>query len=194
MNINSVSSSQYQVNLGASGGRSLSAEQTSIIEDTLSKYDANNLSQSDAQEIVKSFQEAGIAPSKALESAMSASGFDAKQVGDLAGVGRGERPMGPPPPKKEEMASVSELLQSLLGTDETDSSTANTSSFNTILDYTSKIVSLKDDAKSNVMELLNTYNSDSNQLSQEDTQKFIVNSLRQILNESDNYNTMSFYA
>jgi hypothetical protein len=132
-----------------------------------------------------------------MESTMAASGFDAKEIGDLAGVGKegGGRPMGPPPPKKEEMSSVSDLLESLLSSDEEDDSTTSaTSSFETILDYTSKIVSLKDDAKTEVMDLLNKYNSEENTLSKEDTQKFIVNSLSQILKESDNYNTMSFYA
>jgi len=45
-----------------------------------------------------------------------------------------------------------------------------------------------------VMDILDKYNSEENTLSQEDTQKVITNSLSQILKESDNYNTMSFYA
>lgn len=199
MSISSVSSSQvYQPQTSStSKSSSLSTEQQAFIADLLSGYDSESLSASDAQEIVKALQEAGIEPSKAMESTMAASGFDAKEIGDLAGVGKegGGRPMGPPPPKKEEMSSVSDLLESLLSSDEEDdSTTSTTSSFETILDYTSKIVSLKDDAKTEVMDLLNKYNSEENTLSKEDTQKFIVNSLSQILKESDNYNTMSFYA
>lgn len=199
MSISSISSSQvYQAQTSSTTkSSSLSTEQQAFISDLLSGYDSESLSASDAQEIVKALQEAGIEPSKAMESTMAASGFDAKEIGDLAGVGKegGGRPMGPPPPKKEEMSSVSDLLESLLSSDEEDdSTTSTTSSFETILDYTSKIVSLKDDAKTEVMDLLNKYNSEENTLSKEDTQKFIVNSLSQILKESDNYNTMSFYA
>jgi hypothetical protein len=200
MSISSVSSTPiYQPQTSsASKSSSLSTEQQAFITDLLSQYDSESLSASDAKEIVKALQEAGIEPSKAMESTMASSGFDAKNIGDLAGVGKGDgggRPMGPPPPKNEEMSSVSDLLESLLSADEEDDSTSTTSSsFDTVLDYTSKIVSLKDNAKTEVMDLLNKYNSEDNTLSKEDTQKFIVNSLSQILKESDNYNTMSFYA
>jgi len=197
MSISSISSSQaYQIQTSSvSRSSSLSTEQQAMITDLLSGYDSESLSSSDAKEIVQTLQDAGIEPSKALESTMATSGFDAKEIGKLAGLGQGSngtRPMGPPPPKQEEMSSISDLLESLLDSDEEDDSTS--SSFDTILDYTSKIVSLKDNAKTEVMDLLNTYNSPDNTLSKEDTQKFIANSLSQILKESDNYNTMSFYA
>jgi len=204
MSINAISSSQvFQPQTSSiSESSSLSTDQKAFITDLLSQYDSESLSASDAQEIVKTLQEEGIEPSQAMESTMAASGFDAKEIGDLAGVGKGGdggRPMGPPPPKQEEMSSVSDLLESLLSSDDEDeddttTSSLSSSSFDSILDYTSKIVSLKDDAKTEVMDLLNKYNSDQNTLSQQDTQKFIVNSLSQILQETDNYNTMSFYA
>lgn len=200
MNISSVSTSQFnqtQTNT-SSKSSSMTTDQKAYVTDLLSQYDANSLSKDDAKEIVKALQEAGIEPSKAMESTMSAAGFDAKEIGDLAGVGKGEKPMGPPPAKKEEMSSVSDLLQSLLNSEEEDSTTSTSStassSLDTILDYTSKIVSLKDNAKTEVMDILNKYNSTDNTLSKEDTQKFVMNSLSQILKESDNYNTMSFYA
>lgn len=203
MSINAISSSQiFQPQTSSiSKSSSLTTDQKAFITDLLSQYDSESLSANDAQEIVKALQEEGIEPSQAMESTMAASGFDAKDIGDLAGVGQGGgagRPMGPPPPKQEEMSSVSDLLESLLSSDdeeEDDTTTSSiSSSFDTILDYTSKIVSLKDDAKTEVMDLLNKYNSEENTLSQQDTQKFIVNSLSQILKETDNYNTMSFYA
>ena len=204
MNVNSSTSSQIlqSASSGSSKTNSLSTQQKAIVEDVLSKYDTNSLSANDAMEIVESFQEAGIAPSQALASTMEASGFDAKEVGDLAGIGGG-KPMGgpPPPPPQEDLDSVSSLLESLLSSDDEDeddtttsSISSSSSSFDAILDYTTKIMSLKDGAQEEVMSLLEQYNSDSNTLSQEDTEKFIVNSLSQILNESDNYNTMSFYA
>lgn len=201
MSINTISSSQiFQPQTSSiSKSSSLTTDQKAFITDLLSQYDSESLSASDAQEIVKALQEAGIEPSQAMESTMAASGFDAKDIGDLAGVGQGGgagRPMGPPPPKQEEMSSVSDLLESLLSSDDEEETTTSStsSSFDTILDYTSKIVSLKDNVKTDVMDLLNKYNSEDNTLSQQDTQKFIVNSLSQILKEPDNYNTMSFYA
>ena len=208
MSINSIGSTQsFQAQMSSvSKSSSLSSDKQAFIEDLLSEYDSNSLSASDAKEIVQAMQEEGIEPSKAMESAMSASGFDAKAVGDLAGVGKGGggRPMGPPPPPpEEEVSTISELLQSLLESeDEEDDGTttsatsdsSSTSSFDAILDYTSKILSLKDGAKTEVMDMLTKYSSDENTRSQEDTQKLIVNSLSQILKESDNYNTMSFYA
>ena len=60
-------------------GRShLTDKQSQHIKETLSKYDPNNLTKADAKEIVSSFREAGIRPSKALKQAMSAEGLDAK--------------------------------------------------------------------------------------------------------------------
>ena len=68
-------------------GRShLSDKQSQHIKETLSKYDPNNLTKADAKEIVSSFREAGIRPSKALKEAMSAEGFDAKTVAKKAGL------------------------------------------------------------------------------------------------------------
>ena len=208
MNVSSNMQTQVFQSSSNSSSRSssLSTEQKATIEDVLSKFDADSLSESDAIEIKEAFAEAGIEPSQAMAKAMESAGFDAKEVGDLAAEsggsaveGKGGRPMGPPPPPpEEEVDSLTELLESLISSDEDESTTTDLSvsseSFDTILDYTSKIMSLKDDAKTEVTELLEKYNSDENQLSQEDTQKFIVNSLSQILNESDNYNRISFYA
>lgn len=75
---------------------SLSDEQQSAIADVLAKYDPDNVSESDAQDIVSSIKELGISPGKGLAQAMQASGFDAKSIGDAAGV-KGDRP--PPPPQ-----------------------------------------------------------------------------------------------
>lgn len=80
------------------GAQTESQSSTSSQEDTISSilanYDANNLSEDDAKNIVSAFKDAGIEPSSELESAMEAAGFDAKEVGTLAGVGQG----GTPPP------------------------------------------------------------------------------------------------
>ncbi len=210
MNISSVSSSQmFQATASNStSSSSLSADQKTLIEDTLAQYDTESLSSDDATAIVEAFQEAGIAPSKALETAMASSGFDAKEVGDLAGLGQagGGRPAGgpPPPPPEEELSTITELLESLLEEEEDDgTSTSSTSStlsayedtsftsFNSILDYTNQIVNLKDEAKNEVMSILDDYNSND---SQQDIQNTTVNSLNDILNKQENYNRISFYA
>ena len=67
-------------------GRQLTDKQAELVKDTLSKYEPNNLTEADAKEIVSSFREAGIRPSKALKEAMSAEGFDAREVIKKAGI------------------------------------------------------------------------------------------------------------
>ena len=67
-------------------GRQLTDKQAQLVKDTLSKYEPNNLTEADAKEIVSSFREAGIRPSKALKEAMLAEGFDAKEVVKKAGI------------------------------------------------------------------------------------------------------------
>lgn len=73
----------------------LSADQKSLIEETLANFDAETLSEEDAQSIVQAFKDAGIKPGKELAQAVSELGFDAREIGELAGA---ERPNGPPPP------------------------------------------------------------------------------------------------
>jgi hypothetical protein len=83
---------------GAGGQSSLSDDQTSFIEETLSGYDANNLTESDAASIVEAFAEAGIAPSSAFADKLAEVGFDAREIGDLAGARPSETGQPPPPP------------------------------------------------------------------------------------------------
>lgn len=79
-----------------SSNSSLSSSQLDTISSVLENYDADNLSQSDAQAIVAAFKEAGIQPGSELENAMEEAGFDAHEVGSLAGVGQAQG--GTPPP------------------------------------------------------------------------------------------------
>lgn len=67
----------------------LSTEQQEQISDILSDYDADNLSDADASSIVSQIEDLGITPGRALESAFSDAGFDARAVGEQAGVGKG---------------------------------------------------------------------------------------------------------
>jgi hypothetical protein len=104
--------------------RQLTDEQRQSIKDTLTEFDAGNLSASDAASIVEAFKEAGIRPGSALEAAMAESGFDAKTVGEIAGDPQSSPP-GPPPGEggqagqlnlSEEMISnLNDLLDEYLG-------------------------------------------------------------------------------
>lgn len=107
--------------------QNLTDQQRLVVSDTLSQFDVNNLSPTEASFIVDKFNEAGIQPGAALESAVSDSGFDANTIGELAAEsatgsttqsieqGRpGNRP--PPPPKQdsEEVSSISDYVTELL--------------------------------------------------------------------------------
>lgn len=65
---------------------SLSDEQKQFVTDTLSAFDPESLSADDAKQISARFREQGIAPGRGLAEVMAASGFDAREVGKLAGV------------------------------------------------------------------------------------------------------------
>ena len=194
--INSISSSSTimadlaKSTSSTSSSSSLTAAQLETISSVLDSYDSSNLSASDAQSIIASFEEAGIEPSSELESAMSDLGFDAKEVGDL---GRSDAQSGmPPPPSEEEVSSISSLLDSLLSTEE-DDETSTSSSTSDIMDYTSRILSLNDSSKEEVMNLLDKYSSEDSTYSQSETNALLKASLSEILSDNSNYKSVSFY-
>ena len=194
--INSISSSSTimadlaKSTSSTSSSSSLTAAQLETISSVLESYDSSNLSASDAQSIIASFEEAGIEPSAELESAMSDLGFDAKEVGDL---GRSDSQSGmPPPPSEEEVSSISSLLDSLLSTEE-DDETSTSSSTSDIMDYTSRILSLNDSSKEEVMNLLDKYSSEDSTYSQSETNALLKASLSEILSDNSNYKSVSFY-
>ena len=138
MNINSLSSGMSMPPPPPKGGESsLTEDQLTLLSETLSEYDVDNLSESDAQSIIATLSDAGIEPGAGLETAMSDLGFDAKSVGELGGA---DRPPPPPPPSGEfdsgdsEIASemidfLSELLsEKLESSEQSTSSTTSTSS------------------------------------------------------------------
>ncbi|MFK2821959.1 hypothetical protein ACH5BK_03140 [Arcobacter sp. YIC-80] len=185
---------------------SLSLEQQETIQNILSNYDSSNLTNADASDIVNAFKEANIQPSKSFENTLDSLGFDAKQIGDLAGVtphGQGGMPPPPPPPKESE-DEISDILAELLyGDDDDDSSNTNSlnaynsnnsTTFNSLLDYTSRILNLNDEAKDQVMDLFENYKPDNTNLSSNDVSNIVKNSLQNILSNEDNYNKTSFYA
>jgi hypothetical protein len=96
--------------------QSLTEDQQTLLSETLSQYDADNLSEADALSIVDTLSQAGIQPSTTLEKAMSDLGFDAKSIGDTAKVAEdGNRPP-PPPPKQssDEITSMVDYLAELM--------------------------------------------------------------------------------
>tara|TARA_R110001592_G_scaffold188128_2_gene433121 strand:+ start:83 stop:550 length:468 start_codon:yes stop_codon:yes gene_type:complete len=95
--------------------QSLTEDQQDFISETLSQFDADNITQETAASIVEAFAQAGIQPSAALEKSLTEFGFDAKSIGDSAKVsGDGNRP--PPPPKQsaEEITSMVDYLAELM--------------------------------------------------------------------------------
>lgn len=66
---------------------SLTTEQVELISDTLAEFNPDTLTEADAATIVNRFSEAGIQPSRELAQAMDEAGFNARNIGDLAGVG-----------------------------------------------------------------------------------------------------------
>ena len=169
---------------------SLTTAQLETISSVLENYDSSNLSASDAASIIASFEEAGIEASSDLQSAMEDLGFDAKEVGDLGGAGA-KGGMPPPPPSDEEVNSISSLLDSLLSTEEDESSTSSSTS--DIMDYTSRILSLNDSSKDEVMNLLDKYSSDDSGYTQSETNTLLKASLSDILSDNTNYKSVSFY-
>ena len=91
--------------------QSLSDEQKTLIEETLAKFNPDTLTQSEAQEIISTFEANGIKPSSALDALLTSAGFEPSSIGETAGL---ERPPGntpPPPPKEPEIASfLTEIL------------------------------------------------------------------------------------
>lgn len=93
----------------------LTEEQQLLISDTLSQFDSENITETDALSIIDAFSQAGIQPGVALEEAMSEFGFDAKTLGDLANADN-KAGMPPPPPKQstEEISSMVDYLKELI--------------------------------------------------------------------------------
>ena len=81
----------------------LTTEQSDFVKETLSEFDAENLTEENAQSIQAAFKEQGIEPTKELADLMSELEFDAKSIGD-AGRAEGQRP--PPPPAQNSLESV----------------------------------------------------------------------------------------
>ena len=106
-------SSGIQMSMPRSDSRTeqaLTEENQQLISDTLSQFDPDNLTEADALTIVETLSEAAIQPGQGLETALSELGFDAKSIGDLAGVSQSEGSRPPPPPPQQSTEEISELV------------------------------------------------------------------------------------
>lgn len=108
--INSISANAISaIDGGKRGGQPLSDDQQALVTKTLSAFDAENLTEEDAQAIVGVFEEAGITPGKALTGMMRDAGFEPQTVAQLAGIEPSEGQQRRPPP--EQLASSEQITQ-----------------------------------------------------------------------------------
>jgi len=110
--INSISTASQMPSFAMqqSSNQQLTTEQTQLLEETLADLDPSSMTEAQAQTIVETLETAGIEPNAALADSMSALGFDAKSIGDLAGVqGGGQGSMPPPPPSTDSSVAQLEL-------------------------------------------------------------------------------------
>lgn len=89
--------------------KTLTDEQKTKIEEILSNYDADSITEEDAQAIFEAFKEAGITPCAGMKEAIEAAGFDAEELRTLAGENQ-----APPPPPPASGAQSTSLNQSAL--------------------------------------------------------------------------------
>lgn len=105
--------------------QTLSTEQQEQITEILSEFDASDLSDADASSIVSQIEELGISAGSALETALADAGFDARTIGDQAGVGQSG---GPGPQQSDNTIDealvdiVSEALEAFDSSEEDETS------------------------------------------------------------------------
>ena len=171
---------------------SSSSSQEDTISSILANYDANNLSESDAKSIVAAFKEAGIEASDELVNAMEDAGFDAKEVGTLAGVGGGQS--GPPPSgggmsssEEEEYDALDTNEDGVVSLSELQEAYGTSSS-----DETTSISSNQQNARDNLSVLMNVLKSSAqSEDSSIDTKSF--DGLLKAINTQNNNSQLNTY-
>jgi len=118
-----IGSSAYYTTRTAAESSTLTGDQRQLIEQTLSSYDPENLTQADAAAIVGLFSDAGI-------------GFDARTIGEMAGAGAAPGGSMPPPPNgggvltlnidDEMLQQLNQLLTDYYDSDLTDAEKSST--------------------------------------------------------------------
>ena len=115
--------------------RPLTAEQQQLVTDTLTEFDPDSMTEADALSIVEIFAEAGIQPGRALADTMAESGFDARGIGELAGIQGANQGKGSADGQgttqslnisEELLSQLSEMLNNYYGNDLSDEDKATT--------------------------------------------------------------------
>lgn len=109
----------------------LTPEQRSGLAKGLAKFDPNNLSASDAKDIISQIKDLGIAPGRGLAAAMADAGFNARAVAQKAGIDK--EGASPPLPveggpdvqtrnaiNSEAVEALKRLIEGYAGSDITD--------------------------------------------------------------------------
>jgi len=121
----SYGSQSYQTNTST-----ITKQQSEVLGSVLANYDAKNLSDTDAEEIVSQIKELGIKEGSGLTNALSEAGIDAQVLAEQAGVRRAEGSRPPPPPpsgtsdtetEDSIVSLVSDAVQSYAESDDADS-------------------------------------------------------------------------
>jgi hypothetical protein len=175
---------------------SLNDTELEAISSILKEYDSSTLTAEDAMSIAEAFEEVGIKPSPALEKAMASHGFDALEVGDLAKSRESIASYSPSFPSdfggtKEEEESFLSIFEELF---KINNSNAQDQLSEDIMDYTTKFLYLNDSSKQEVMGTLSKFLDYSDSHSSKDIQNGVKNALSSILDNSNNYTSISFYA
>jgi len=118
MNIGSMSAAMMpmQSMQSASQQQILSEDQKATVNDILSNYDMESLTQEEFEEISRQFGDAGIMPSDSLKATIEEAGFDFSEflaAREANGQAQGGMPP-PPPPRGGEESSVSSEYTSQL--------------------------------------------------------------------------------
>ena len=172
----------------------ISSSQDDIISSVLANYDADNLSESDAKAIVAAFQDAGIEPSDELVSALDEAGFDAQEIGTLAGVGAQASGGGTPPPPPSSSSSEEEEEYDILDINEDGvvSLEELQEAFGTSTDETTSLTSNQQNALDNLSVLMDMIKSTSEEEnSSVDTKNF--DGLLKAINNQNNNSEINSY-
>jgi len=105
----SYGSQSYQTNTST-----ITKQQSEVLGSVLANYDAKNLSDSDAEEIVSQIKELGIKEGSGLTNALSEAGIDAQVLAEQAGVRGAEGSRPPPPPSGTSGTETEDSIVSLV--------------------------------------------------------------------------------
>jgi len=105
-----VYNSGVYTNSDSSASTALSDEELEQVQEILSQYDPENLSEEDAQAIREAFKEQGITPGFGLDQAVTDAGFSVDEIRGQGGMPPPPGGMPPPPPPSQNTSSGSDSL------------------------------------------------------------------------------------